>query len=234
MIGFLKLALGVDTHLVDLREQEERQESTEDAKCAGDEERILALANVVGSILLDDWQNVGAHESANLANGGSIRVVLTTDSSSATLGGTQAKVITRAKLAQREEDAITSQKRQNRDFLQVKRNIPVDHHEATHVLRGRKPLVAPGHDEPNNTLKKHTDGKSVTRTNPVTHPSAESGTRQVKHVSQGSPAKVLPQRCIGASDDPDPLRGIQAEGVGRKVVDEPDQRDHRQAEPVKP
>jgi hypothetical protein len=105
-----------ETHLVDLRKKEESQESTEDAQRAGDEERILALANLVGGILLDNWQNVGAHEGADLANGGSIRVVLTTNGSGTTLGGTQTQVITGAKLAESEEDAITSQKRQNRNF----------------------------------------------------------------------------------------------------------------------
>lgn len=124
MIRFLKLGIRVITHLVDLREQEERQESTEDAQRAGDEERILALTNFIGGILLDNGQNVGAHEGANLANGGSIRVVLATDGGSATLGGTQAQIITGAKLAQCKEDAITSQKRQNKKFYGLSATYP--------------------------------------------------------------------------------------------------------------
>lgn len=112
-IKFLKLLERVNTYLVDLREQEERQESTENAQRAGNEEWVLASANRVGSTLLKNGQNVGAHESTNLTNGGSIRIVLTTNGSGTALGRTQTKVIPRAKLTKCEEDAIDSQEQHN-------------------------------------------------------------------------------------------------------------------------
>lgn len=115
-IRFLKPRIRDDMHLVDLREQAEREESTEDAQRAGDKEWILTRANLIGGIILDNGQDVGAHESANLTNGGSVRVVLTTDGSGAALGCTKAKVVARAKLTQRKEDAITSYKREPRAF----------------------------------------------------------------------------------------------------------------------
>jgi hypothetical protein len=163
--NFLDPPVKVDTYLADLREQEVCQESTKNAQRTGDEERILALTNGVGGILLDNWHNVGAHECTNLSNGGSIRVVLTTDGSGATLGCAEAKVIARAKLAQRKEDAIAGQKPlHNNQWLLVRCNVPVDHNETAHVRGGRKPLVASRHDKPDDPLEKNSESESVTRT----------------------------------------------------------------------
>jgi hypothetical protein len=113
-------------------------------------------------------------------------------------------------------------------------NIPIDYHEATHIRGCRKKFVASRHDEPNNTLEKHSEGKAFARTDPVAHICTNSGAGKVKQVRQSGPAKGLPQGCILASDNPDPLRGVKTEGIRREIVDEPDQRDDGHAEPVEP
>lgn len=92
------------TYLVDLREEEIGQRSTENAQGAGHEERILTGADWVGSIVLEDREDIGAHESSDLADRRSVRVVLATDGGCARLGRTQADVITGSDFTEREED----------------------------------------------------------------------------------------------------------------------------------
>lgn len=91
-------------YLVDLRKQEVGQERTEDAQGTGHEKLILASTNLVGSILLHDGKDVGANESANLANCRSIRVILTTDGGCAGLGRTQTDIVAWAEFTEGKEN----------------------------------------------------------------------------------------------------------------------------------
>lgn len=57
-----------ESYLVDLWEKEESQRSTEDAKGARNEEWVLARADSVGGVLLDDRENISSHKGSNLSN----------------------------------------------------------------------------------------------------------------------------------------------------------------------
>lgn len=87
-------------------EKEPGQESTQDAKRAGNEERILTSSNLVGGIVLSKRKDVSAHKGTDLSNGRSIRVVLSPNGGSASLGRDQANVVTRTKFAQSQEDTM--------------------------------------------------------------------------------------------------------------------------------
>lgn len=62
------------------------------------------MPSLVGSIPDDDWKDVCAHKSSDLAHGRSVRVVLTTNCGGAGLGCTQTDVVTGTEFAEREED----------------------------------------------------------------------------------------------------------------------------------
>lgn len=89
-----------------MRKQEESQGGTEDAQRTGNEEWILARTDRVGGVLLNNRENISAHESTDLAHCGGNSVVLATDGSSTGLGGNQADIVTRTKLTKRQEDSI--------------------------------------------------------------------------------------------------------------------------------
>lgn len=105
-------------------------------------------------------------------------------------------------------------------------DLPIDYHKCADILRGRQPLVAAGHDESHHALRKDTGRKSVARTQPVTGKGSKCRSRNVEEIGQGRPAKGSPQRRVGTLNDGQPLGGVKAEGVGREIIDEPDQGDN--------
>lgn len=60
------------SYLVDLRQHEYSHEGCENAQRAGHPEGILALANCIGCVLLDNWDHVCADESPDFAERGSV------------------------------------------------------------------------------------------------------------------------------------------------------------------
>lgn len=93
-------------YLVDLRHHENGHECCQETKGAGDPEGILALADGVGGVLLNNGDHVGAHEGSDLAECGGVGVVLTTDGSCAGLGGTQTDVVAGSHLTEGREDTV--------------------------------------------------------------------------------------------------------------------------------
>lgn len=78
--------------------------SGENAKGTGDDERILASADCVGRVSLSNWQHIGTDKGTDLASGGGNTVVLTTDSGGTALGRDKTDVVARAKLTKGRED----------------------------------------------------------------------------------------------------------------------------------
>lgn len=69
----------VDGVLADVGQEEPGEGAGEDGEAGGDPERILALAGGVGGVVLDDGEDPGADEGADLADGGGDAVVLAAD-----------------------------------------------------------------------------------------------------------------------------------------------------------
>ncbi|KAL9608248.1 MAG: hypothetical protein Q9167_006900 [Letrouitia subvulpina] len=91
-----------------MRQQEPRQRRAEEAQAAADEERVLPAARAAlasGSVLLDDGEDVGADEGADLTARGGDGVILAADSGGARFGGDEADVVARPGFAEGEEDA---------------------------------------------------------------------------------------------------------------------------------
>ena len=59
--------LGVDCVLLDIRQAEQGDGTTEDGQGRSDPERVLASAKVVWCIVLDDWEHICANKSTDLA-----------------------------------------------------------------------------------------------------------------------------------------------------------------------
>lgn len=97
---------GKATYLVDLRKHKVGQERAEDAQRARHKERVLTSPNRIGSVRLDDRKDIGADKSTNLAHGGGVGVVLTTNGSRAGLGCTQTDVVTWTDFTESEEDPV--------------------------------------------------------------------------------------------------------------------------------
>ena len=74
-----------DGILTDMRQAEKRQGCAEDTQRAGNEKRILSSTSWVWCIILDDWEDVAAHESSDLAYRSGDAVVLSSNASSACL-----------------------------------------------------------------------------------------------------------------------------------------------------
>jgi hypothetical protein len=78
----LDVLLG-DGVLADMRQAEKRQGCAEDTQRAGNEKRILSSTGWVRCVILDDWEDVAAHESSDLAYRSGNAVVLSSNASSA-------------------------------------------------------------------------------------------------------------------------------------------------------
>jgi hypothetical protein len=102
---------------------------------------------------------------------------------------------------------------------------PINNHKSSNILGRIQVLVAPGHDEPNDTLETNSDGECFARTQPVTGECTGDRSGDVEQIDDRVPAKALPQRIAVAEQDGDPGRGVDAKGVGGEVVDEPDEGD---------
>lgn len=92
--------------------------------------------------------------------------------------------------------------------------------------------VEAGHDEADYALCEYTPGKGVSRTNPVADEGAEDSAGDVEQVDYGVPAEGFPERGGVAENDVYPGGRVDAEGVSGEVVDEPDQGDDQETEPV--
>lgn len=88
--------LVVNGILTNLRQTEERKEGTQDAKRRSDPERVLvAFDDVVACIGHEDWVEVVANESTDLAEGCGYCIVATSNSGSRSLGCDETDVVTR-------------------------------------------------------------------------------------------------------------------------------------------
>jgi len=74
-----------DGILTDMRQAEKRQGCAEDTQRAGNEKWILSSTSWVWCIILDDWEDVAAHESSDLAYRSGDAVILSSNASSACL-----------------------------------------------------------------------------------------------------------------------------------------------------
>jgi hypothetical protein len=77
----LDVLLG-DGVLADMRQAEKRQGCTEDTQRAGNEKGILPSASGVWCVILDDWEDVAADKSSDLAYRSGNAVVLSSNASS--------------------------------------------------------------------------------------------------------------------------------------------------------
>lgn len=77
-------------------------------------------------------------------------------------------------------------------------DLPEHDNKGCHVLWGRKPLVASGHDKSDDSLETNSKGEGVAGTDPVTHEGSKCGTWNVETVDEGGPAKAFPQWGIVA------------------------------------
>ena len=128
--------LTCDRILPDMRQKEECQTGAEDAESAAHEEGILAASVAVRatwSVLLNDGENVGSDESANLPHGSGDGIVLATDGGGTGFGRDQTNVITGSCFAEGEEDAV-------------------DDDEATYCASFVEVRIAAGHDKAYDTL----------------------------------------------------------------------------------
>ena len=93
------------------------------------------------------------------------------------------------------------------------------------MSRGVETAVDACHDEADDTLEEDTDREGVAGADPVAEEGTADGTGEIEDIDEGVPAKGFPERGAFAEDNREPGRRIDAEGVGRKVVDEPDEGD---------
>lgn len=198
--------------LSNMRQTEERQGSTEDTPGGTDVEGILrrqlhALAtrgNYVG-------KHPGADKSTDLANGGSDAVVPTTNTGGARLGGDKADVIARSQLAQRQEDAV-------------------DDGEGADHAGLAEAAVAPRHDEADDSLERDAKRKRVPGSELVGKGGAEHGAGDIEEVDDRVPAEDGGQWGRVRIEDVGQDSGrVDAEGIRREIVDEPDQTDDEEA-----
>ena len=80
----LDVLLG-DGVLADMGQAENRQGCAEDTQRAGNEKWILSSTSWVWCIILDDWEDVAAHESSDLAYRSGNAVILSSNASGACL-----------------------------------------------------------------------------------------------------------------------------------------------------
>ena len=174
--------------LADLGQESERDERTEEAQTTGHEKGVLATANTIrtaGRIGLDDGEDVGAYEGADLPEGGRDGVILAPDRGGGGLGRDQADIIAGPRFAEGEEDAV-------------------DDHEAGDVRGGVEQAVAACHDEADDALQKDEDDERVFRTDHVADEGPADGSREVEDVYYGVPAEGFPDGRGVAQDDGDP------------------------------
>ena len=109
----------------------------------------------------------------------------------------------------------------------MKKGLPVDDNKPSHVGGSIQQWITSCHDEAHNALCSHSECQSQPRSYPVAHERAQDCAGDIEESNDRVPAKILPQRRALTEDDLQPSGGVDAEGVGGKVVDEPDERHHR-------
>lgn len=72
------------------------------------------------------------------------------------------------------------------------RHLPVNHHEPSNVLRGRKVFVTSRHDKPNDALETDPDHQGIARAYPITYEGSYERTREVKDIDHGAQAEGPP------------------------------------------
>lgn len=87
-----------------MRNKKPAEHGTENAKGARDDERILAGADWVGSMVLCDGKHIGTDKGTDLAKGGGDTVVLASDRGSTALGREKTDVVAGAEFAECGED----------------------------------------------------------------------------------------------------------------------------------
>jgi hypothetical protein len=97
------------TYLSNMRNKHPANHRTENAKCTGDDERILTSADWVGGIVLRNGQHVSTDKGTDFANGGGDTVVLASNSGCAALGCDKTDVVARTEFTEGGKDAITRQ-----------------------------------------------------------------------------------------------------------------------------
>jgi len=90
------------------------------------------------------------------------------------------------------------------------------------VRGGVEKGVAASHDEADYALAEDANGKCETRADEIAKEGAADCAGQVEDVDNGVPAEGFPDGGGVAKDDGEPGGGVDAEGVGGEVVDEPD------------
>ena len=83
-----------------MRNKHPAEHRTENAERTGDDERILASADCVGSMVLGDGKDVGTDKSTDLADGGGDTIVLASNRGSAALGCKKTDVVTGTEFAE--------------------------------------------------------------------------------------------------------------------------------------
>lgn len=204
-------------------------DGTEDAKRTGDNERILASADLIRSIVLGNWQDIGSDKRADFSHSSCDTIVLTADSRCAALRCDKTDVVTGTKFAKGGEDtALCTTMFSHIAYGMFCRdrgrrlNLPEDNDKGSNVFRGSKLFVGSSHDEAYNTLREHTPGQSLLRTVPVGKESACHRARQIEGVGDDGPGKALPKRSRVAQDNSQPFGRVDAEGETGEVVHEPD------------
>ncbi len=88
--------------LSNVRQQKQRQSRTKNAQGGADEKRILTATNAIGaagSMVLDNWKDVGSDKGADFAERSCEGIVLTADGRGACFGGYETDIVTRAGFA---------------------------------------------------------------------------------------------------------------------------------------
>lgn len=164
-----------DGVLTDVWKQEQGQAGTEHAQSRGDEEWVLASLDRVGVgiAVVQDSEDTGTDERANLAKGGSNTVVLATNGGGGRLGCDETNVVAGSQFTEGEEDAVHDD-------------------EAADVLDLGKGGVAASHDETDDCLGEHTVSECVTWSDPVADKATKNAARHVEEVDKGVPAEGNP------------------------------------------
>ncbi|RDW61949.1 hypothetical protein BP6252_11382 [Coleophoma cylindrospora] len=207
--------------LVDVGKKSNGDDSAQVAHASGEVKWNLALLDEAAAAVLNQMrEDVVANEATELSKGGGNAVELSTDGCGGGLGCDQTDVVTGTHFTEGEEDSRK------------------DDNEAGNVCLGIQVFINARHDESNGTLERDTEDQAVLGSEVITQESTDERTGDVEGVDGGSPAKGDPQGggdvgvVFGVQDELQPRRGENTERVGQHVVDEPNDTDGGQTEPV--
>lgn len=195
--------------LINSRKEEETKDGGQEGQRRGKVKWHL-VTHVTLEVLLERWEGVSTTEGTNLPEGCGQTVVDTSDWGSRGLGGKNTDVVTWTKLAKGHEDTV-------------------NHHKSTDGVD--KVWVETSHDVTNGSLQHKTNDKSKSWPNKVRGKGTNKGPWQVEQVEHNVPAKGLVQVVI-LDDVVENWRGVDTKGIGRKVVDPPDDSNNKKSWPV--